>query len=292
MDIPTMSLSFNYEAAPSALILDADNTLWDTNSVFEGARRQMISALLEYRAGNEAVPEEKRYRDVVRQLGKRLSLIAGQNDLALLARGMAFFLSEGGPSGEMGRIEWAAQQAEDEETPKEGADEVRINAATEAFRRALDTVPPLLEGAEELLLTLRDWKAARPDRRHAVLFSEGDPDRLAVAFEAYEIGAGRHFDDIVLREKTLDAFKDVRQKIERALDRKAPSSPETRIVVLGDSLKRDIRPANEVGCTTVYCPGAFKGHETPEVPAEAPDHTVSTLNDALDVLGLSPNAPQ
>lgn len=267
---------------PSAIVVDADNTLWDTNAVYGTARRRMVSVLSEDQPDR---PKDE-HRDVLRQLARRLSLIHGQNDLALLARGMALFLSADEPDGEVGRIEWAARRAEAGASPEDGAEEARIQAAADAFRTALRTVPPLLSGAEALLRAVEDWKAARPARRQSVLFSEGDPDRLEIAFDAYGIGSGRHFDDIVLREKTREAFSDVRGSIVDALAHVPASTPEPSVAVIGDSLKRDIRPANGVGCTTVYCPGAFKGHETPESPAEAPDHTVSSLGDALDVLGL------
>lgn len=274
--------------APSAIVVDADNTLWDTNSVFGAARQRMVSVLATDQAVSEPGGPKNEYRDVVRQLARRLSLITGQNDLALLARGMALFLSADAPDRDVGRIEWAARRAEAGASPKDGAQEARIEAAAEAFREALRTAPPLLDGAEALLRAIRGWRATRPDHRQSVLFSEGDPDRLQFAFEAYDIGTGRHFDDIVLREKTQNAFAEVRESIERALGTASVSS-QVDIAVLGDSLKRDIRPANAMGCTTVYCPGDFKGHETPDAPVEAPDHTVPTLNDALDILGLSTN---
>ncbi|MEF8941088.1 MAG: hypothetical protein V5A22_14695 [Salinivenus sp.] len=43
---------------------------------------------------------------------------------------------------------------------------------------------------------------------------------------------------------------------------------------------------NAVGCTTVYCPGDFKGRETPEGPAERPDYTVDTPDEVMGVFGL------
>lgn len=272
---------------PSALVVDADNTLWDTNQVFEDARREMLSVLLKAGDEDETSSENRAGPDVLRELAQRLSLVTGTNDLNLLARATGLFLLGAGPGPNTTRVEWAARQAQAGAVPdKHGAGEALIQSAAEAFRTALRTVPPLLAGAEDLLRSVQEWKAMRPGRRQSVLFSEGDPDRLGTAFDAYGIGSGRHFDDIVLREKTESAFSDVRGRIETTLVGQSVSAPELDIVVIGDSLKRDIRPANAVGCTTVYCPGDFKGHETPDTPAEAPDHTVSSLTDALDLLRL------
>lgn len=272
---------------PSAIVVDADNTLWDTNQVFEDAQREMLSVLLEAGHEDETFSENRAGPDVLRELAQRLSLVTGTNDLNLLARATALYLLGEGSNSTTERIGWAAQQAQAGADPdKRGADEALIQSAADAFRTALRTVPPLLSGAEALLRAVQDWKMTHPGRRQSVLFSEGDPDRLGLAFDAYGIGSGRHFDDVVLREKTESAFSDVRGRIETTLVGESASAPELDIVVIGDSLKRDIRPANAVGCTTVYCPGDFKGHETPETPAEAPDHTVSSLTDALDLLRL------
>lgn len=280
-------MSSGRSAVPSAIVVDADNTLWDTNQVFEAARRRMLSVLVDDGRSDGPSEGEEAGSDVLRELAGRLSLLKGTNDLNLLARATALYLLGEGPNSTTERIEWAARRAQAGAVPdRDGADEALIQAGADAFRAALRTVPPLLSGAEALLRSVADWKAARPASRQSVLFSEGDPDRLEIAFDAYGIGSGRHFDDIVLREKTRAAFADVCGSIDDALAHDPVSTPGPDVVVIGDSLKRDIRPANAVGCTTVYCPGAFKGHETPESPADTPDHTVSTLGNALDVLGL------
>lgn len=271
---------------PSAVIVDADNTLWDTNQVFADARREMLSVLTQ-NGRTDGGSADTAGPDVLRELAQGLSLVTGATDLDPLARASALYLLGDGPNGETDRVEWAVQQTKAGAVPaRDGADEALIQAAADAFRSALRTVPPLLAGADDLLRSVQEWKAMRPDRRQSVLFSEGDPDRLEIAFDAYGIGSGRHFDDIVLREKTRAAFADVRGGIDDALAHDPATTSGPDVAVIGDSLKRDIRPANAVGCTTVYCPGAFKGHETPESPADAPDHTVSSLGEALDVLGL------
>jgi putative hydrolase of the HAD superfamily len=56
--------------------------------------------------------------------------------------------------------------------------------------------------------------------------------------------------------------------------------------VIGDSLKRDIGPANVVGCKTVYCPGGLWGREMPADPSERPDRTIGTADEALSILDL------
>jgi putative hydrolase of the HAD superfamily len=277
-------MSSSNEVCPSAVVVDADNTLWDTNAVFEDARRRMLSVLVDGPFGNRTGGVDGEYRAVFRQLAGRLSLITGQNDLAVLARGMAVFLSDQGPTSEEKRVEWAAQRVQNRRIPEDdSAAEACIQAAAESFQAALRTPPPLLDGAELLLRNIRDWTTAHPEHRWSVLFSEGAPDRWQFAFEAHEIERGDQFDSIVLREKTPAAFGAVWEGIEDAL---ASPADESHVVTIGDSLKRDIQPANNLGWTTIYCPGDFKGHETPATESEAPDYTVSSLHEALDLLRL------
>lgn len=279
---------------PHALILDADNTLWDTNRVFNRARAAMMAGITG--AAPAAEPEEGgRDGDVLRPLGRRLTALDGGGyDLERLARAAAFYVrgagpdSDADPASDAERLDWAARQALANRRPP-GSDSSRIREAVAAFRSALAAVPPLLDGTRALLDATRGWRAARPGRRTSILFSEGDPDRLGVAFEAYGIGEGRFFDEIVLRDKTPDAFRAVREAAAAAVDR--PGARAAGVVVVGDSLKRDIRPANLTGCTTVYCPGDFKGRETPEAPAERPDHTIDTADEVVGLFGLRGAGP-
>jgi putative hydrolase of the HAD superfamily len=119
--------------------------------------------------------------------------------------------------------------------------------------------------------------SSRPDTRPSAVVVDADN----TLWDTNQV-----FDDIALREKPRRAFSDVREGIDDALAGEPAAASEPDVVVIGDSLKRDVRPANAVGCTTVYCPGDFKGHEPPDSPGEPPEHTVSSLDEALDVLGL------
>jgi putative hydrolase of the HAD superfamily len=300
---------------PHALVLDADNTLWDTNAVFGRAGDRMIQAL-DQPGGPPADGDAPRGRstaetkgahpdpkDLLYRLSQHLpSVEAGQLGLVQLARAAAFYRSArqpgdaGGPPAaetrtgpdadhdpEAARVRWAARQAQSDRPPPQ-LDAADIQKAATAFRTALNAAPPLLDGTRSLLDAVQDWRTARPGRRTSVLFSEGEPDRLRVAFEAYHVGEGRYFDDIVLREKTPRTFREVCTTIERAVDRSDP--PAAGIVVVGDSLQRDIRPANAAGCTTVYCPGGLWGREQPEGPEEEPDYRVDRVDEVVSLFGL------
>ena len=280
---------------PHALILDADNTLWDTNRVFDRARAAMIRALTKNADRADGAADAEADGGVLRSLGRHLSAPeAGNYPLEQLARAAAFYMfgADHGrhdapdpvaPASRPARAEWAARQVRSDRRPA-GIGPSCAREAAEAFRSALSAVPPLLDGTRVLLDAVQGWRDDRPNRRTSILFSEGDPDRLGVAFGAYGIGNGRYFDDIVLREKTPDAFREVREAAGAAVDRPGPRA--AGVVVVGDSLRRDIQPANAVGCTTVYCPGDFKGRETPEGPAERPDYTVDTPDEVMGVFGL------
>lgn len=321
--------------SPHALVLDADNTLWNTNAVFKRAGAQMMRALAEDAAGEEvgadapsrkedapsreedapsreegaSEPEKHRdHADLLFRLSQHLppaeeEETSADAGLVQLARAAAFYTlapppsapeasraeaaadrSATGSGSAADRIRWAAQQAESGRQPP-GVAPAHLHEAATAFRSALETAPPLLDGARGLLDAVRTWRDARPDRRASVLFSEGEPDRLRVAFRAYRIGDGRYFDDIVLDEKSPRTYRQVCQRI--ATITAGSSSPPSGIVVVGDSLKRDIRPANAVGCTTVYCPGDLWGRETPAEPEERPDHVVDHIDEVPSLFGLS-----
>ena len=276
--------------SPHALVLDADNTRWDTNATFRRARSAMIQ-VLQGADGEEARPDgEKRLEttDVLYRLSQHLPSSGGEGPyLEQLARAAAFYMSglrDGPEAGiQTSRLRWASEQVRAGRQPP-GCDRSRARKAAEAFRSALSAPPPLLDGAASLLRGVRAWRTARPDRRTSVLFSEGAPDRLEVAFDAHGIGGGQYFDDIVLREKTPDTFRDVCHAIGNAVDVPEPQAAE--VVVIGDSLQRDVRPANATGCTTLYCPGDLWGRETPEAASEQPDYTLGTLDEALRILDL------
>lgn len=299
--------------SPHALVLDADNTLWDTNATFREARIAMIRVLwgtecqsgLPPSGGGQSDPdppagdppdEETRPKtetsleetDILYRLSQHLPSSGGEGpDLEQLARAAAFYMSglHGGPEAEIqtSRLRWASEQVQAGRWPP-GCDRSRAQEAAEAFRSALSAAPPLLDGAAPLLQSIQAWRGARPNRRTSVLFSEGAPDRLEVAFDAHGVGGGQYFDDIVLREKTPGAFREVCHSIDNTVDLPDPRAAE--IVVIGDSLQRDIRPANATGCTTMYCPGDLWGRETPVEAPEQPDYTIGTLDEALRILDL------
>ncbi|WP_263788027.1 HAD family hydrolase [Salinibacter grassmerensis] len=304
--------------SPHAVVLDADNTLWNTNTTFRRAREAMIEVLRsgidvpvqdpsdnEHSDNEHSDPEQPigassdsersaERTDVLYRLSQHLPSAGGEGpDLERLARAAAFYMSgrRGGPEADVqtDRLRWASEQVQAGRRPP-GCDEARARTAAEAFRAALREAPPLLDGADSLLRRVGAWRGARPDRRASVLFSEGGPDRLEVAFEAHEVGEGQYFDDIVLREKTPTTFRGVCRSIGKIVE--VPDLQTARIVVIGDSLKRDIRPANAAGCTTVYCPGDLWGQEAPAETAEQPDYTIGRIDDALDILDLHSTDPQ
>jgi putative hydrolase of the HAD superfamily len=330
--------------SPYALVLDADNTLWDTNSVFREAADRMIEVLdgLADRPNEAGAPKrgpghESRTdarkgglsketplnrnkdrphgdhlrsggfainKDLLFYLSKHLpSVESGSSGLVQLARAAALYRfaprrtpDAPSPGGEAetnpthasreARARWAAAQAQSGQQPP-GLTPSQVEEAAAAFRSCLDAAPSLLSGARPLLDGIREWRGTRPGRRTSVLFSEGDPDRLSVAFDAHRVGEGRYFDDIVLQKKTPGAFQEVCRSIRTEVSRS--TLPADGIVVVGDSLERDIQPANAAGCTTVYCPGGLWGRETPEESGDRPDYTVETVDEVMGLFGLQEN---
>jgi putative hydrolase of the HAD superfamily len=264
---------------------------------------------IDARSRSEGGNEDEKHRnsaDLLYRLSQHLSppetsTESANAGLVQLARAAAFYASDLTPAGledppvaagdrsattaESGanRIRWAARRAESNQLPP-GVGISHLQEAATAFQSALETPPPLLDGARSLLNTVRAWREAGPDRRTSILFSEGEPDRLRVAFRAYRIGNGNYFDEIVLKEKSPRTYRQVCETIATFVDGSPP--PPSGIVVVGDSLKRDIRPANAAGCTTVYCPGDLWGRENPEGPEERPDYVVERIDEMPSLFGL------
>jgi ribonucleotide monophosphatase NagD (HAD superfamily) len=66
-------------------------------------------------------------------------------------------------------------------------------------------------------------------------------------------------------------------------------SQETLFILIGDSLKRDIKIGNQVGFITIYKPSPFMGQENPQSSDEKPHYTIQTLKELpalLNNLGL------
>lgn len=261
------------------LVFDGDNTLWDTDAVFRLAQLALLSTLGE--AG--VVPDSHNQLDVLRTLDRELitQLGVAEYDFRLLTVAVSRYFAH------QLTIEVAVRHALAQ--PEGDADDLAstVDAALTAFVSALANVPPLFPDTQPLLAAIRR-AISEGTPAAVVLYSEGNLERIERILDRKGVRRQGFFDEVVIAPKTIEGFAHAAQIGRQRLPHGAPR--DTLTIVIGDSMRRDILPANQMGAITVYKPAAFKGIEEPQTPDEAPDYTINRLAELPTVLakiGLS-----
>jgi putative hydrolase of the HAD superfamily len=257
----------------AVIIFDADNTLWDTNAVFVAAQTALLRTLQREGLLDDPAHQLPALRRLDNALVTRLG--SAEYDFRTLTMAMALKFRHG--------------VAEDEAIERVIAGEERNGSVRAIAERAhaaliagLEKLPVLLPYAAETLAVIR--RARGPDCRLVTLvFSEGHEPRLRRAIEAHTTALDGLVDDYVIAPKSAQSFAATRDRGLRLLGEvRDPKSILS--VMVGDSLKRDIKFANQAGFVTVYVPAAYKGHETPSEPDEQPYATIADLRQLPAVL--------
>ena len=213
------------------VFLDADNTLWDTDSVFAAAQMSMLEntagavglssippePLAFVRSVDQAIAEK--HQDGLRYPPKLL--------VRALEKALAGVASDAAARAALrGRHEYRIP-------PKEADNIVAVYIA------ALQVIPPLRDG---VLLGL---KALRSRGFRLIVISEGAKSRVEKAADAHGI---------------LDFFERIIEgRKGPALYRRmvALGGIEGPAFMVGDQLDRDIEPAGRAGLQTIYYPSSF-----------------------------------
>ena len=245
-------------------IIDADNTLWDTNQVFLGAQMEMIGML---RQNGCRLDQEAAFQ-AIRALDFKIALALDdfEYDFSRLACAL-ILVDQGLPDTEAVQLACAAEPPGDEwKTARQ---------AGWAFCRYLNgNCPPLFAGVLETL------NALRAGGNTLVLHSEGLRARILRTLSAHSLEP--LFDCLTLERKSRDSFQYARQTGERLFRISTGGKPEYCIVV-GDSPKRDIRFGNLIGAVTVFKPGGWLGVEVPDDPLLTPDFTIGHFPELLEL---------
>lgn len=243
-------------------IVDADNTLWDTNAVFLGAQLKMAANLRDSGCSLETAAA----LDLLRALDFRLALALDDFEYDYTRLALALLLVDRGrPHDEAVRLAAAAAPPAlewDQSQP----------AGTAFYAHLQAHCPPLFFGVTETLAKLRS------EGNTLVLHSEGREQRIARTLAAHDLGPFFHHN--VLERKSQDSFRRARQAGEASFAQARGRSPD-HCVVVGDSPKRDIRFGNIIGATTVFKPGGWLGTELPDDPLLTPDYTISCFTELL-----------
>lgn len=262
-------MTVRHELDPAIVIFDADNTLWDTNSVFRMAQLAMLRPFADRVLGLSPEDEFTTLRQMDRLLFQHLGKF--EYDFRLLAEALALYYLKG-----YSVYEAAHQVTKDQELCLTPQEVTVVNQAHQDYIAALQEIPPLLPETQSILNVLRTA------RRHPVglaltLLSEGNPDRLGRILEHHGLAGETIFDATHIGPKNSERFERIREIGLGVLG--ASNGNGLKTLVVGDSLKREIKYGNQIGATTIYIPAGFMGAEQPGGAEEQPDYTLSRLGE-------------
>jgi FMN phosphatase YigB (HAD superfamily) len=242
----------------TVLVLDGDNTIWDTDAVFRSAQIALLEIFVE--AGMISQPNLEILRAVDRALMSKLG--RAEYDFRLLSRALVYHFQNRTVSEAVNAALTQTSLTINPELPE---------LAYQAFKRELEKVPDLYPETVPAISTIR----ASISPLITILFSEGNTTRIERILETHDVHRQGLFDKIVLAPKNKESFEQVKESGLQLLP--LSDKQEVAFVMVGDSIHHDIRPANQAGFATIYKPAAFKGVESPTEPDEQPSYTIQSL---------------
>lgn len=211
------------------LFTDADNTLWDTDSVFARAQLEMLREI-EKITGRKAPADDDRGLAFLRNLDQRIA--ASHPDHLrypsnLLVRGLALVL-EGRNVDEV-----VAEMTEPDAAAAAGFEEVQTR-----FVESLQRLPPLRTGVREGLLAVA--KAHVPIK----IVTEASAERCRKHLVDHQLAT--MVSDVISVRKSTEAYLDLKRK-----------AGGGRCFMVGDQIDRDVSAAAAAGFSTFFFPGGF-----------------------------------
>lgn len=243
----------------TAVFVDADNTLWDTDQVFAAAQLAALDSVASA-LGNHP-PNENDRLAFVRAADQAIAARhhAGlRYPPRLLARALAFAL-DGRDS------EAAARDARLGVAPSLLSSQIETDIERE-FSAAINRLPKLRDGVREGLVRLQTSGTL------TLVITEAA--RARVASMARQLDIADTFSRIVEGQKRPDLYRRVLRLL----------PPQTKAFMIGDQLDRDIAPAKAAGLTTIYFPGGFLPRWTPDEAKVGPDFQVKSFLEAVEIV--------
>ena len=246
----------------TAIFMDADNTLWDTDSVFAHAQLALLAAV------ESAVGIAVSDVDRLSFLRKIDQAIAARHHAGLryppqlLVRATELALS-GMKADEAARAAWRGGR----DYLLSDGDVVSIERH---FLSDLAATPQPRLGTEEGLNKLEQLGCL------LLIVTEGSKAKVERIADRLELA--RFFDRMIEGRKTPELY----QRMLSLTHALAPA------FMIGDQLDRDIKPAKDAGLSTIYFPGGFRPRWAPDEAAIRPDYMISSLAEVpAIILGLA-----
>jgi len=236
------------------LVIDGDNTLWDSNKVFENAQRWLLRSLRRARPRDPTTLSFEQLRKVDELLIRESGCQEYDFQLLVLA---LMFLQKG--MTETGAVSFALPKLREHPS---SVDVKLATKITQAFRLRLQEIPPLLPSVSRSLKELLQLKTCYKGRLALILLSEGDEGRIRPTLECH-FGKSEVFDVLkIVERKSVDTLRAVQIQGSKVLESEAGCSRiQSQLMVVGDSIESDIVPGNLVGAITIYIPGGYRGVE-------------------------------
>jgi len=245
-------------ATPATIFVDADNTLWDTDSIFADAQRKLLERI-EIATGVATDAEDRLayVREVDQAIAERHHARL-RYPPKLLIRGLEAALA-GLPSERAARMAWRSSTRG--RLPDDCVGEIEQD-----FFADINRYPEIRVGVRDGLEALRAANCL------VLVVTEGT--RVKVEKTAKRLGLDRLFARIIEGTKRPELYRRV------LLLTGAPK----RAFMVGDQLDRDIAPARVAGLETIYFPGGFQPRWARNELDACPDHTIATFADVPNIV--------
>jgi putative hydrolase of the HAD superfamily len=245
------------------VVLDADNTLWDTDHLYAEAQLAMLKDICAEIGIDPKLEDPLKF---VREIDQSIAATHSSGlkyPPELLAQGLIKTLIK-----IAGRSEKSLKNKQ-----------ALVKKVAEAYLSKIRDVPKLRTGVREGLQNLRKLGA------RAVICSEGVNESLLRNLN--DLGVLSYVEKVVVAPKSTDVFRNLSDEF----------NPYRKLqLCVGDQLDRDIQNAKSAGYKTVYFPGNFRPNWLPEPDAIKPDLTIDSFAllaekiKALKAAAAQPNA--
>lgn len=236
---------------PTVVLVDADNTLWDTDAVFREAQLLVLSLLEAQTQSTCKAPDRLAFIRAYDQALAQKHHLHLRYPPHLLVRSVEAGLAGLDP-------EVASQLAIAGQLSPSG---LVVDEIVADYLQALSSTPRLLEGVADGV------RAAKVAGLRLFVMTEGRVEKQKALLELH--GLTGAFEGVWEMTKERSQFN-------RVVTRFA----ESRVVVVGDQPDRDIVPAKAAGCSTVLIPSRFKPTWQTASDRGAADHLASDFLDA------------